>query len=328
MRIWKSAGNCVQGRAHIKNDTPCQDKIAKYIDHSIQIISLADGAGSCRLSHIGADLVTSRICEFVKDYFDEIIKLKEEEIPPRIASDIKNILLSESHNLGCDIKDLSSTLLFVAVKGECYLAGSLGDGIIGILRKNNTLEVLSHPDNGEYLNETYFTTSSQSEKHLRIYKGNLEDIIGFIIMSDGAGESLYNRKDKFLSSVCTQILEWLDDNLSEDVSEALYDNLKNILRNKTTDDCSINVLKKVSTTASKLNEMPRELQREMLNVKHNGVYLNNQLTILNAIESGSRTTSNIVESTDISKKTVYKHLNSLELKSIISRNGTSIDVKE
>jgi serine/threonine protein phosphatase PrpC len=326
--MWKSAGNCVQGRSHIKTNIPCQDKVANYSDLQMDIISLADGAGSCKLSHVGADAITKHICAVLKDNFDRFLNSESDDVANQITKSLDDVLSVEASNNSCSIKDLSSTLLFVAVKNEHYIAGSLGDGIIGILTNNSNLEVLSHPDNGEYLNETFFTTSSNASKHFRIYRGELADIMGFVIMSDGSGESLYNRKDKFLSTVCTQILEWLDDNLSQEVTDALYENLENIIRNKTMDDCSLNLLKKVTRPAHQIKEMPLQLQRELLKIDKNDVFLKNQITVLNAIERGSDTAKKIIDTTDISRNTVYRHIHDLEYKSIISKNSSKFYIKE
>ena len=52
--MWKVVQCAVQGRGHIKGNIPCQDKIHYYTDENTTITALADGAGSAKLSHIGA----------------------------------------------------------------------------------------------------------------------------------------------------------------------------------------------------------------------------------------------------------------------------------
>ncbi|WP_233702331.1 protein phosphatase 2C domain-containing protein [Helicobacter felis] len=51
-------------------------------------------------------------------------------------------------NKACDLHDLTSTLLAMAIKSDEFLLLHLGDGICGVL-KDRTLAVASHPDNGE-----------------------------------------------------------------------------------------------------------------------------------------------------------------------------------
>ncbi|MFW5800253.1 MAG: hypothetical protein ACOCV8_05505, partial [Spirochaetota bacterium] len=79
----------------------------------------------------------------------------------------------------------------------------------------------------------------------RINKAELSDNTGFILMSDGTAESLYDRRNKQLSPVSKQVLDWLDTNESEEVTKALENNIKTLFIPKTTDDCSIALLKNV-----------------------------------------------------------------------------------
>ncbi len=97
-------------------------------------------------------------------------------------------------NKVCDLHDLASTLLVVAIKGDAFLLLHLGDGICGML-KDRTLVVASHPDNGEFGNETTFTTSKDAPLSARVFKGKLSDknFTGFVLMSDGAGESFLSQ---------------------------------------------------------------------------------------------------------------------------------------
>ena len=246
MAKWKIAGTEVKGKKHINSGKPCQDKIYSSNNGKISLIALADGAGSATHSNIGASLstiVTSRIFE---NMFDNLYQLNEYEIAKVISTNIIRLLTKKSCELGIELKDLSSTLLFVALRKGKYIAGHLGDGVIGKLEEDQTLSVLSHPDNGEYMNQTYFTTSTDVLTHIRIYKGYIKEETGFILMSDGSAESLYDRKSKTLSKVSSQMMNWLENNTEKEVSQALFENIKQFFLNKTTDDCSINMMKRVT----------------------------------------------------------------------------------
>ena len=61
--MWNSVECAVQGRGHIKSDIPCQDKTFHVHENGVDVIALADGAGSARLSHYGAEFVTKQICD-------------------------------------------------------------------------------------------------------------------------------------------------------------------------------------------------------------------------------------------------------------------------
>ena len=151
----------------------------------------------------------------------------------------------ESHAIDKEykLKDLSSTLLFVAVKKKQCIFGHIGDGVIGILDNQDNLQVISLPENGEYANSTFFTTSTDYKDRLRIKTGTLTQTTGFILMSDGAGESLYNKRKQSLSSGNKTMINWLKEYEEKEVKEALHKNLEQVLSKRTTDDCSIGIMR-------------------------------------------------------------------------------------
>src|SRR5438045_3999196 len=56
--MWKVTGAHVRGTSHVGSNTPCQDYCGyerAFIGASpVVVIAIADGAGSARLSHVGA----------------------------------------------------------------------------------------------------------------------------------------------------------------------------------------------------------------------------------------------------------------------------------
>ena len=152
---------------------------------------------------------------------------------------IENEILRFSNEIKVDTNELSSTLLFVAIKGKRFIAGHIGDGVIGVINKDGSTKVLSHPQNGEAANQTYFTTTFFKKERLRLYKGNIKNIDGFILFSDGVEDSLYHKQTKTLATSVFSMCSWLKTYNSFDVSMALYKNLNDIIRKKTIDDCSI-----------------------------------------------------------------------------------------
>jgi len=241
--IFNTAGATVRGLSHVKKNIPCQDRIYKSESKNTATISLADGAGSCSMSDIGADISTQFVANFLCEKFDEIFGQNSEKSVEILLSNIKQLLTEKSEDLGVALKELSSTLLFVSVKNNNYIAGHIGDGLIGCYLDGNT-EVLSFPENGEYSNQTYFTTSKKAKDYFRIYKGELSSINGFILMSDGSYESLFDKNKKKLTAANKTFFSWIEDkdNSQKKVEEALHSNLENLFTKATTDDCSVNLL--------------------------------------------------------------------------------------
>lgn len=253
MEEWKTAGAFVQGTGHKKKKVPCQDRIYSIVDRGFAAISLADGAGSCSHSHIGAEIVTKTVVKVLEKKFDFLYGLSEKFIKDYILYELLVKLGYIACAFNVDLMELSSTLLFVAVKNRRYICGHIGDGVIGILNDEN-LNVLSHPERGEFANTTYFVTSHNALDHFKIMKGKIDSISGFVLMSDGSSESLYDRRERRLSIAINRMFCWMGDNEIQTVKVALYNNLKNVLRKYTLDDCSINLMKLAKTGGEVLDE--------------------------------------------------------------------------
>ena len=70
---WKAINVALQGREHAKKDIPCQDKTARREENGVHVIALADGAGSAKYSHYGAECVVNRVAAFAVDRFFDLI---------------------------------------------------------------------------------------------------------------------------------------------------------------------------------------------------------------------------------------------------------------
>ena len=139
-------------------------------------------------------------------------------------------------------QELSSTLLFVGVNDNRYLGGHIGDGVIGYFDKNKRPKTLSYPDNDENGN-TYLTTQLDLFDHFRIYKGGLNDIKGFVLMSDGLFDSLFNKTKNNLFGENTTIFEYLNHHSAtvKEIEETIREDIKTGLLQLSDkgDDCSI-----------------------------------------------------------------------------------------
>jgi len=267
---YKIIQHSIKGRSHIRNDLPCQDK-TYYIDNNdIKVISLSDGAGSCKHSDRGAEIATKVCGEYISDNFNDIyddldnervgkelfkkiidqIKLEVEEKTEgnEVEKKSENLEEESSKEIELDINtseivihDYSSTLLFVALFGNKYISGHIGDGLISI-NDDEQLKILSEPENGETPNSTYFFTSKSAEKHLRLKKGTIKSNTTFILMSDGTHECIYDKKEKKFTNAISKFVDWISTGNQEEVSQAIQLNMEKYFINKTSDDCSISII--------------------------------------------------------------------------------------
>ena len=138
----------------------------------------------------------------------------------------------------CQLKDMASTLLAVAVKDERYIILHLGDGVIGYC-KEGVLKVASAPNNGEFANTTVFTTSSDACSQMKVFRGLLNGINGFVLMSDGPEACLYDKKNNELANGLLQILEDASGEDLKEVSEGIEEAMDTVITKHTLDDCSL-----------------------------------------------------------------------------------------
>ena len=266
---YKIVNHSLQGKSHYKNDIPCQDKTYFLDSNNIKVASLSDGAGSCKYSHIGAEIATKLCAEYVVENFHDIYdNFNNETIGKEIFTKIINQINLDieqrtkkkvdqnkqertiekyneeiNHDSDSDkisVQDYSSTLLFVAFFNDKYIIGHIGDGLIAV--NDEKLKVLSDPDNGETSNSTFFFTHKSAEKHLRLKKGRIDKSTTFILMSDGTYECIYDRQEKEFSAALYKFIEWIEEGNQKDVSDAILSNMEKHFLEKTLDDCSISIL--------------------------------------------------------------------------------------
>lgn len=266
MKKWLGASARVMGRSHEEKNIPCQDNVDYYIDDNIAVMALSDGAGSCSLSHIGSKIVVEQAIEILKNNFDRIYNMEALKAKRFITSNIvKSIIVEKNRNENSEVRDYSATLLFIAIKDGKFLVGHMGDGIIGYF-KNNEIKVLSEPKNGETANSTYFVTMNDAEYMFDMKKGNIGEVQGFILMSDGAGNSLYNKNSRELGKGCITLANWMSEMASTEFTKILEENLENVLKSRTTDDCSIGMIYMNNKSIEELKEVKQSLAGELLEI--------------------------------------------------------------
>lgn len=113
--------------------------------------------------------------------------------------------------------------------------------------KESELRIVSTPDNSEFVNQTTFLTSQNAAQSMRLFRGSLDGVGGFILMSDGAGESLFDARSRQLAPACSKIIATVGAApLRRDGRFKFRKQLQKFIdlkvRSATKDDCSIAVL--------------------------------------------------------------------------------------
>lgn len=279
----------VVGRSHESAGVACQDAVAGRRAGGVVAIALADGAGSARHSGRGAQTAVSTALDLVTGSFDSLYDDSVDAGREKIVGAVVASVTEDARALGASVSDFASTLLFVAVKGERYLAAHLGDGVI-VAERSGERTVLSHPQRGEHVNETVFVTSRGAAAQLLLDRGTLGAVSAFAVMSDGSAESLYMRRDRTTAAAITSMWSWLDGHPPSKVSAALASNLRDHLRLFTGDDCSLALLRRVTVMADKLPEMDVAFAGAFLDCR-SPRGLHNRLAVLAALGGADRPVS-------------------------------------
>ncbi|KRA37957.1 MULTISPECIES: PP2C family serine/threonine-protein phosphatase [unclassified Nocardioides] len=245
--MFKEFHHQVRGHGHLRDGTPVQDR-TKYLSRGgVQVLCLADGAGSASHSEFGAQAVVDEACAMLVDRFAEF---SASDDGARVKVELLDQLVSKLNNVatrhGVKPGDLASTFLCVAVSGERFLGAHVGDGVVGYV-KNGQLKVISAPDNSEFANQTTFVTSGRALETMRLFRGALDGVAGFVLMSDGTGESLFDARTGELAGACEKLIAAVGSAPAELSKTSKHTKrLRRLMdlkiRNATKDDCSIGIL--------------------------------------------------------------------------------------
>lgn len=244
----------VRGHGHVRDGTPVQDR-TKYLSRGgVQVLCLADGAGSASHSQFGAQAVVDEGCRLLVDRFAEFATSEGgAQVKVELLDQLLAKIASVATRHSVEPSDLASTFLCVAVSGDRFLGAHIGDGVIGYL-KNGELKVISAPDNNEFANQTTFVTSGRAAESMRLFRGSLEGVAGFVLMSDGTGESLFNARTGQLAGACEKLIAAVGAAPAElsktSKHRKRWRRLMDLkIRSSTRDDCAIGILARTAPSS-------------------------------------------------------------------------------
>lgn len=304
LRRWIQVGAAVPGRAHLSASVPCQDSVQHLQDQGVSAIALGDGAGSRPLSHHGSSALTRATCEYLCANFETVSRRPLEDTRAALCAYLFDELARTAGDLQKAPGDLASTLLFVATSGPFTIIGHIGDGVIAGL-SDDGMEPVSLPERGEFANQTLFFGGPETWSHLRLQGLSPGAFSAYALMSDGAADSLYQRRSQTFAPAVRHMADWLLEYPRSVVEAALHQNLADLIRNKTSDDCSCGITHRVNIDINGLWEKSWAFRRELLGAT-NGVDAKNRLRVLSLLaRKGSEFSARDV---GLSRATIRRHL--------------------
>ncbi len=214
---WLGAAASARGRGHVSKDLPCQDASLAVVDDGVAMVITSDGAGSAGFSDQGAEIAVRCTAEVLAQNapWDDLDALKDRVIDACTAA-----LEARARDLAAAVGQLAATLSFVALHRDSCVVGNLGDGLVAGY-SNSAASLLTTQAKGEFANETVFLTSSSARRRLELRRCRADAYDGFVVMTDGAAESLFQRRSGTLAPAVDRMLRWLDENTPGAVEKAL-----------------------------------------------------------------------------------------------------------
>lgn len=228
---------CRVGKSNQNRNYECQDYGIVINEEDFICGILADGAGSKKNSLAGAKMVVNATRRVLQNTMEKELGLQE------IKKEIIVSCMQQYPTNKEEKHEMASTLLFYAVYKNRAIWGNIGDGIIiGCCGKQTT--IIADAENGEYVNQTYFMTDDNVERHLRMGEETVieQEARTVFLMTDGIAKKFYNPRSQKISEVCEQISSWGEKYSQEEIQNAMTENIEEQFIYLVKDDIGIEIL--------------------------------------------------------------------------------------
>ena len=203
---WRMLGASRRGKLHAHNGVYREDAFALGMQQGWHLIAVADGAGSCALSRVGAQVATqAAISGMTMGFNRHILTMTEANTEAALQQVIcagieaaHAAVYTEADRRGIPVRDLSSTLLLLAfghaTAAQPYLAvGQIGDGLVlAVNPPDGSLQVFGAAEKGYYAGETVFlpmVAASEWGQHAwAMPLAKLPEMV--LVMTDGVADDL------------------------------------------------------------------------------------------------------------------------------------------
>lgn len=173
-----------------KQNGTCDDRVIFQESNTAFYYGVADGMSRKRFSGLGAELSLRITQQYIENQgISKIIEHRfHDELPGEMVKCLRHSLLIEMERLSCELDDLASTLLLIAIDKltKQYIIVHIGDGAILGIMKGDDLQFLSEPDNPMGSKFTWMTTRRNLIYHTRFLFGSTDNINRIVLVSDGA----------------------------------------------------------------------------------------------------------------------------------------------
>lgn len=238
--IWNIPSYTMTGTSHIADKKPGQDyiKVSLNPDNGTAIVVVTDGVGSARLAYEGSRGLAKEVAAQLERRGADLLGWSDGDIRLWLANVVADWLKAESARLMCVPEDLNTTLMIFLSDGDRFVAGSIGDGLVGRIGDDG-FDVLLEPEHGAAVNVSYFVATSDFNSHFRIVRGRFDAASVYFAMTDGSCDCLYNYRARTYAEALGIFCEWTRKYDRKAVNKAVHDVASRLFKEVTSDDCAI-----------------------------------------------------------------------------------------
>lgn len=250
---WVAIGQSNIGKSHIESKIPCQDNVYFSCNKNGLYCALCDGLGSKSKSDIGSKYISRKIVDIIRKCFDALYDYDENTLSDYLVNSLKENIINDLEINIQDLDNYKTTLVFIVIKKDKYILGSIGDSIIGLLNKGNVYYMSDMNKNNEslvYANATFSIFDNDAVKNLTLKKGRIKDKFdSAFLISDGLPFLAHSNK---VAPKLSQYIDMLDNTEFGYISNMMNKTLKSIVDSKSScvDDWSYIFIKKVKSEYS------------------------------------------------------------------------------
>ena len=241
----------------------CEDSTYVISDSSGVSAALADGMGSAKFAADGSKTVSEAAAGFFAQYLDRVYGLTAGTIADGALEIVRRKLLKTAGSIGCDVAELSSTLISLAFTHDGKgLLMHIGDGCVIGLRPNGTTEVISRYTHKGYVNQTDFVTTPSPE--IKAIKLDRNSYCAYLLCSDGP-EGFLIANDKPIGFVQRLLISSLFLSV-EDIADTLTQCDRFFREKGQHDDASYIIVVPENNSSELIRNMPDELLKAIFTV--------------------------------------------------------------
>lgn len=200
---WAAVASTAVGASHVRlvPPVPCQDACIANAQGRPHIV-LADGVGSARLSHIGAEVLvrmTSCFVDSQEDLLADLLDVGDPCAPETVERAAQlartvtrygaSVLRDAARQMAHSVSEFQSTLLLVIVGKSGVFWSQIGDGAI-LVQEEHGIRSVSPRDQESFANVVTVVGEAESMATTPFGVIPAPGILGLIACSDGAAERL------------------------------------------------------------------------------------------------------------------------------------------